>query len=110
MTQATLIPNVEVVDEYGVTFSQAMIVILKVELNDSWGMEAEGLDSEYEESNTVGGGTYKAMYYCSPQARALGVPLKPFAFRAAIVNKCGQDLADSSSHFLKMYPHNYEGQ
>ena len=72
MAQATLIPNVKIIDEYGVTFPTAMLVILEVELNDSWSIKAHGVDE-----NSIGGGTYKAMYYCNPQARAQGVPLKP---------------------------------
>jgi len=77
MTRATLIPNVKIIDEYGVTFPTAMLVILSVELNDSWGMKAGDIDEEYTEESSVGGGTYEAMYYCTPQARAQGVPLKP---------------------------------
>lgn len=77
MATATLIPNVKIIDEYGVTFPQAMLLILEVDLNDSWGMKAGGENQEYKEESHVGGGSYKAMYYCSPQARALGVPLKP---------------------------------
>jgi len=42
--------------------------------------------------------------------QVLGVPLSPYDFRVAVKNDCGQDLADSSSHFLKMYPYNPEGQ
>ena len=77
MAQATLIPNVKIIDEYGVTFPTAMLVILEVELNDSWSLKAHGVDEEYKEENSIGGGTYKAMYYCNPQARSQGVPLKP---------------------------------
>lgn len=77
MAQAKLIPNVKITDEYGVTFPTAMVVILKARFNDDWCMEAGGIDELYEEGNSIGGGTYEAMYYCTPQARALGVPLKP---------------------------------
>jgi hypothetical protein len=77
MTRATLIPNVKITDEYGVTFPAAMVVILAVELNDSWNMKAGGIDEEFNEENCIGGGTYEAMYYCTPEARAQGVPLKP---------------------------------
>jgi len=68
---------VKITDEYGVTFPTAMVVILKARFNDEWSMEASGVDEEYEENNSIGGGTFEAMYYCSPQARAMGVPLKP---------------------------------
>ena len=42
--------------------------------------------------------------------QVIGVPLSPFAFRAAVVNKCGQDLTDVATHWLKMYPYNHEVQ
>lgn len=42
--------------------------------------------------------------------QALKIPLSPKAFRVAVVNKCGQDLADASSHFLKIYPYNEDLQ
>ena len=77
MTQATLIPNVKIKDEYGVVFPAAMLLLLKVDLNEYWGMEAEEENAEYKETSSVGGGTYTGWYYCTPQARALGVPLKP---------------------------------
>lgn len=40
----------------------------------------------------------------------LGVPLLPFAFKAAIKMACGQDLTAVDTHWLKMYPFNEEGQ
>jgi hypothetical protein len=40
----------------------------------------------------------------------LRVPLSPFAFRASVVLKTGQDLTDVGTHFLKMYPYNEEVQ
>ena len=42
--------------------------------------------------------------------QVIGVPLSPFAFRVAVVNKCGQDLTDVATHFLKMYPYSAEVQ
>jgi hypothetical protein len=77
MAQATLIPNVKIKDEYGVVFPTAMLLILKVDLSDSWSMEADGENEEYQEENSVGGGTYEAWYYCTPQTKALGAPIKP---------------------------------
>ena len=38
--------------------------------------------------------------------QVLDVPLLPYAFRVALKLVTGQDLADSSAHFLKLYPHN----
>ena len=42
----------------------------------------------------------------------MGVPLKPFAFRAVISHDgtAGSDLTAVDTHLLKIYPHNYEGQ
>jgi hypothetical protein len=42
--------------------------------------------------------------------QVLGVPLRPFAFRAAVELHLGQDLAAVDTHFLKMYPYNEELQ
>ena len=42
--------------------------------------------------------------------QVLGVRLSPFAFRAGVVNACGQDLTAVDTHWLKMYPYNEEGQ
>lgn len=76
MTRTTLTPNVKITDEYGVTFPQAMVLTRNYCFNDQWCADAE-IDEELKEEASIGGGTYKAWYYCSPQARALGVPLKP---------------------------------
>lgn len=40
----------------------------------------------------------------------IGVPLSPFAFRVAVVNKCGQDLTAVDTHWLKICPYNHEVQ
>jgi hypothetical protein len=40
-------------------------------------MEAKEEGDEYQEENSVGGGTYEAWYYCTPQTRAAGAPIKP---------------------------------
>lgn len=40
----------------------------------------------------------------------IGVPLKPFAFRVAMTNKCGQNLSAADTHLLKIYPYNPEVQ
>ena len=40
----------------------------------------------------------------------LGVPLRPFAFRAAIKLVTGQDLTAADTHWVKMYPYNEEIQ
>ena len=77
MATATLIPNVKITDEYGVTFPDAMVVTLEYDFSDQWSMKAEGIDSTFKEEGSTGSGTYKAWYYCSPQARALHAPLKP---------------------------------
>lgn len=42
--------------------------------------------------------------------QVLGVPLSPFAFRAAVKLDTGQDLTDVATHWLKMYPYNEELQ
>ncbi len=76
MARATLTPNVKITDEYGVTFDQAMVLTRNYCFNDQWCADAD-IDEELKEEASIGGGTYKAWYYCSPQARALGVPLKP---------------------------------
>lgn len=39
-----------------------------------------------------------------------GVPLRPFAFRAAVKLATGQDITAVDTHFLKMYPYNEELQ
>jgi hypothetical protein len=77
MAQAALIPNIKITDEYGASFHNAMVLILKVRLNDSWSMESDGEDQFYEENSSVGGGTYEVWYYCTPEARAKGAPIKP---------------------------------
>ena len=38
--------------------------------------------------------------------QVLGVPLLPFAFRAAVVLNLTTDLTDVATHYLKMYPYN----
>jgi len=43
-------------------------------------------------------------------AQCLRVPLSPFAFRAAVTLKTGQDLTNVDTHWLKMYPYNEELQ
>ncbi len=40
----------------------------------------------------------------------MGISLKPFAFRAVIVNKSGTDLTAVDTHLLKIYPYNPELQ
>lgn len=77
MAQATLIPNVKLKDEYGAIFPNAMLLILKADLSEGWGIKAEAEGDEYKETNQVGGGTYTAWYYCTPQAKAQGAPIKP---------------------------------
>lgn len=77
MATATLVPNVKIVDEYGVTFPTAMVLTLKYDFTDQWSMEADGIDKIFKEEASAGSGSYQVWYYCSPQAKALGVPLKP---------------------------------
>lgn len=46
----------------------------------------------------------------SQYQQILDLPLSPKAFRAAVVLNLGTDLTAVDTHFLKMYPHNEEGQ
>ena len=43
-------------------------------------------------------------------AQLLGIPLRPFAFRAAVRLRTGQDLTAVDTHWLKMYSYNEEVQ
>jgi len=60
------------------------------------------------------GNSLHGIFHISEQAdvyqQLLDVPLLPFAFRAGIRMYTGQDLTDVETHWLKMYPHNHEGQ
>lgn len=76
MARVTLTPNVKITDEYGVTFPAAMVITRNYCFSDQWCADAD-IDEELKEESSSAAGTYKAWYYCSPQARALGVPLKP---------------------------------
>lgn len=40
----------------------------------------------------------------------IGVPLSPFAFRAAVKIVTGQDMTAADTHYVKMYPYNPEVQ
>jgi hypothetical protein len=76
---------------------------------------ADGYDGDADADSVPGISTYVGSFYvddanADQRLPLMGVPLKPFAFRACIVNKCNQDLVDSASHHLKIFPYNEEVQ
>ena len=76
---------------------------------------ADGFDGDADADSVPGPNTLIGCFVVSasdnPQQLAIrGVRLPPYAFKACIVNRSGQDLADSSSHTLKLFPYDEEVQ
>jgi hypothetical protein len=77
---------------------------------------ADGYDGDLDADSNLGGATSVGSFgplsanEAPHRFQITGVPLSPKAFRAAIVNRSTQDLADASSHTLKIFPYNEEVQ
>ena len=74
---------------------------------------ADGEDGDVAGAQASGNSKH-GIFIINAQADAyqqvLGVPLRPFAFRAAVKLDTGQDLTAVDTHWLKMYPYNEEVQ
>ena len=77
MNNITLIPNVQLRDEYGTVHPHAQVAILDVTINNSWSMNGEELGDVYDETESANGISYKVAYFVNPQAQAQGFPIKP---------------------------------
>jgi len=76
---------------------------------------ADGYDGDADSDSETSGNTLVGIFPLSAndadqRIQIMEVPLRPFAFRAAIVNKSGTDLTAVDTHHLKIFPYNYELQ
>ena len=77
---------------------------------------ADGYDGDLDADSNLGGATSVGTFGplsandAPHRFQITGVMLSPKAFRAAIVHRGSQDLADASSHTLKIFPYNEEVQ
>ncbi len=76
---------------------------------------ADNNDGDADADSVPAGNTYVGLFPVTttdgPQfIQLLGVPLSPFAFRAALYNKCGTGLTAVDTNLLTIHPYNDEIQ
>jgi len=75
----------------------------------------DGYDGDADADSKPGANTLEGVFVVTAndadqRIQLRGVPLSPYAFRACIRNKCGQDLTAVDTHTLKIFPYNEELQ